>query len=342
MKIAILKLSALGDIIHSAFVLQFIKAKVPHATIDWIVEEGFAQILEHNPDIHAIKTVNLKSLKKKKSNLFAEIKKIKAYAKAEYDIVIDLQGLLKSAITAKLLGKKIAGFDKNSTRESIASSLYHDSYAIAYDENTIDRYRLLVSNALDMPLSKEEVVEKKPYMHYQKRDFDISKPFFKEDKPTVIFIIGANWESRIYPKEQLLEVAKHLDVNILIPFGSKEEEEKGGWLAQRSKNITLLPKMNLNALKALISHADLLIGNDTGPSYIAWANNIPSIILFGPTPPSRIYQTDISVTLKSSSKVNHYKLNKEDFSIKEITPQAILTQAKKLLTLYPKDRLVHA
>ena len=332
MKIAILKLSALGDIIHSAFVLQFIKQRVPDVQIDWIVEEGFAQILEHNPDIHAVKTVNLKSLKEKKSNIFHEIKKIKAHAKANYDIVIDLQGLLKSAITAKLIANKIAGFDKNSTRESIAAYLYHDSYQIAYDENTIDRYRLLVSKALDIPITKEEVIEKKPYMHYQPSDLDISKPYFAEDKPNVIFIIGANWQSRIYPKELLLKVAQGLDANILIPFGLADEETMGKWLEDKNPNITLLPKMNLNALKALISNADLLIGNDTGPSYIAWANNIPSIILFGPTPPSRIYQTDISVTLKSSSPINHYKLNKNDFSIKEIKPDEILTHAKKLLS----------
>ena len=333
MKIAILKLSALGDIIHSAFILQFIKEKIPSAQIDWIVEEGFAQILAHNPDIHAIKTVNLKSIKQKKSNIFSEIKKIKSYAKVEYDIVIDLQGLLKSAITAKLLGKNIAGFDKNSTRESLASYFYQKSYPVAYDENTIDRYRLLLSKALDMPLSKEEVIGKKPYMHYKERDFEISKPYFEKDKKTVIFIIGANWQSRIYPKELLLEVAQKLDANILIPFGSQSEQEMGAWLEKKSANITLLPKMNLNALKALISHANLLIGNDTGPSFIAWANNIPSIILFGPTPPSRIYQTDISITLKSTSPINHYKLNKNDFSIKEISPDTIVSHAQKLLGL---------
>jgi heptosyltransferase-1 len=333
MKIAILKLSALGDIIHTAFVLQFIKAKVPHAQIDWIVEAGFAQILEHNPDIHAIKTVNLKSIKKQKSQLFSEIKKIKSYAKENYDIVIDLQGLLKSAITAKLLGKRIAGFDKNSTREGIAALLYHDRYPIAYDENTIDRYRLLISQALDIPLSKEEVLHKAPYLHYHDKDFTTAKPYFLKDKANIIFIIGANWQSRIYPKEQLLEVAQELNANILIPYASESEKEMGAWLEEKAEHITLLPKMNLNALKATISHADLLIGNDTGPSYIAWANNIPSIILFGPTPPSRIYESAISVTLKSSSPINHYKLNKEDFSIKEITADSIVTAAKRLLGL---------
>jgi heptosyltransferase-1 len=332
MKIAIVKLSALGDIIHTAFILQFIKAQVPHAQIDWIVEEGFAQILEHNPDIHAIKTVNLKSIKKQKSLLLSEIKKIKSYAKAEYDLVIDFQGLLKSAISARLLGRDVAGFDKNSTREGVAAYLYHKSFTIAYHDNTIDRYRLLASKALDIPIHKEDVKEKKPYMHFLPHDFDIAKPYFSHDKPNVIFIIGANWQSRIYPKEQLLEVAQGLDANILIPYGTEAEKEMGTWLETHATNITLLPKMNLNALKATISHADLLIGNDTGPSFIAWANNIPAILLFGPTPPSRVYASDICITLKSSSPINHYKLNREDFSIKEIEPSTILSHAKALLS----------
>ena len=332
MKIAILKLSALGDIIHSAFILQFIKAKIPTAQIDWIVEEGFAQILEHNPDISSIKKINLKSLKKDKTKLFSEIKKIKSYANANYDIVIDLQGLLKSAITARLLRSRVVGFDKDSTRESIASYLYHDSFDIPYDTPTIDRYRLLTAKALGISITKEEVQQRKPYLHYLASDFEISKPFFQADKKTVIFIIGANWQSRIYPKEALLEVAKYLEANILIPHASESEETMGRWLEERAHNITLLPKMNLNALKALISNADLLIGNDTGPSFIAWANRIPSIILFGPTPATRIYESETSITLKSSSPINHQKLNKEDFSIKEISPQEIVKQAKRLLS----------
>ena len=332
MKIAILKLSALGDIIHTTFILQFIKAKVPHAQIDWIVEEGFAPILAHNPDIHAIKTVNLKSIKKQKSHLFSEIKKIKSYAKENYDIVIDFQGLLKSAIAARLLGTKVVGFDKKSTREGVAALLYHECFSIAYHDNTIDRYRLLASKALKIDISKEEVMHKKPTMHFLPQDFDVAKPFFKEDKPNVLFIIGANWQSRIYPKEQLLEVAQGLDANILIPYGSQSEKEMGLWLEERAENITLLPKMDLNALKATISHADLLIGNDTGPSFIAWANNVPSILLFGPTPTSRIYASQRCVTLKSSSPIDHYKLDKEDYSIKEIDATQIIAHAKALLS----------
>ena len=329
MKIAIVKLSALGDIIHSAFILQFIKKEFPDAQIDWIVEKGFASILENNPHIDNIKTVELKSIKKSFFNIFKEIKKIKEYAKQEYDMVIDLQGLAKSAITARLLCKNVAGFDKNSTRESIASLFYTKKINIAYDENTIDRYRVLASQALDINITKEDVLNKEPYLFYEEREFE----FLDKEKKNVIFIVGSTWQSRIYPKEQLVTIANSLDANILIPFGNQSEYDDAKFIEKNCKNVTVLPKMSLNDLKALISYADLLIGNDTGPSYIAWANNIPSITLFGPTPPTRIYETKVNKVLKSSSQVDHYKLDKNDFSICEIKEEKILKIAKELLNV---------
>ncbi len=332
MKIAIIKLSALGDIVHCASVLQFLKAKVPDLRIDWFVEKGFAPILEHNPHIDAIRPLNLHAIKRNKLALFNQIKLVRSYADDQhYDLIIDAQGLIKSAIVAKLLGTKIAGFDKKSIRESVASYLYSDTFAIPYHENTIDRYRLLFSKALRIEITPEEMHRKAPYLHYSPADLEKITPLLKQDKPTVFFIIGANWESRIYPKEKLLEVAQALDADILVPWGNESEKKRGKWLEDHAENVTLLPKLDLNALKAIISQADLLIGNDTGPSYIAWANNIPAILLFGPTPVSRIYQSSICRTLKSPSTVDPYRLNKEDFSISEIDPQTVITEAQELL-----------
>jgi len=82
----------------------------------------------------------------------------------------------------------------------------------------------------------------------------------------------------------------------------------------------------------LISHADLLIGNDTGPTHIAWGLNRPSITIFGPTPISRVYQTDINKVIKSASVVNPYKLNKQDYSIQDIDEQGIIAMAGALLS----------
>ncbi len=330
MKLAIVKLSAMGDIIHSAFVLQFIKQKIPNIHIEWIVESSFAGILEHNKDIDFIKKLNLKSIKEDKSNIFREIKKVKAYAKEEYDLVIDLQGLVKSSIVSKLLGDNIIGYDKDSIREGVASYLYNQKFSIPYHLNTIDRYRLLVSKSLGIEITKDEVLNKKPYLGYQESSLLSTKEYFSTKKPNLIFIVGANWDSRVYPKEQLLEVATSIDANILVPWGNETERQRGEWLQTHAKNITLLPKLNLDELKALISNSDLLIGNDTGPSYIAWANNVPSVLLFGPTPKSRVYGSNICKRLESSSKVDPYKLDKNDYSIKEIKPIQIIESIKDM------------
>jgi heptosyltransferase-1 len=93
-----------------------------------------------------------------------------------------------------------------------------------------------------------------------------------------------------------------------------------------------MPKLDLNSLKALIAHADLVIGNDTGPTHIAWGLNKPSITLFGPTPISRVYQTAINKVLKSPSVVNPFKLNKHDDSIKDINEHDIIVLAQSLLS----------
>ena len=94
-----------------------------------------------------------------------------------------------------------------------------------------------------------------------------------------------------------------------------------------------MPKLKLDDLKLVISNASLLIGNDTGPSHMSWASNIPSIVLFGPTPVERMLQTDLNKALHSNSKVNHMKLDKQDFSIKEINVNEIVKIAKNLLGL---------
>lgn len=326
MKIAILKLSAMGDIIQSAFILQFLKQHIQDIEIDWIVEESFKDILKYNPHITNIKTINLKSLKKSPLNIIKQIKLIKQHAKENYDLVIDLQGLIKSAITGKLLTKNLYGYDKNSVRESAAALLYKKDFNIPYHINTIDRYRLLINQVFDINITKEDVLNKKPYISFSSQDSDDIRPYLSSKRKNIVFIIGASWDSKIYPKEKVVSVIKELDANIIVPYSNDKEFKFVSYL----KDITPV-KLNLNQLSALISTVNLVIGNDTGPTYIAWANNIPSITLFGPVPPTRIYETDIHKLLKSPSVVDPYKLNREDYSIKDIPESDILKFCEKLL-----------
>ena len=331
MRLAIVKLSAMGDIIHAMVAFEFIKKRYPHIQIDWIVEEVFAPILQDNPNIDNIIPINLKKVKKQKSLLFSQIKKVLSLRKNSYDLVIDAQGLIKSAIVSRLIHKRVAGFDKDSIREGIASIFYTQSTNIGYDKNSIDRNAKVLSNPLDFEITKDNILAKQPFIYYHKSKIVDDIVSNLDSKKMVIFIIGSTWKSRNYPKEKFVQLANTIQENILIPWGNQDELDDAKYIESNSKYVTTMPKLDLNALKYLISKSNLLIGNDTGPTHLAWGLNIASVTIFGPTPVFRTYQTPINKTIKSLSKIDPYKLNKNDFSIQEIEVDAIFDIAKDLL-----------
>jgi len=329
-KIAIVKLSAMGDIIHAMVAVQFIKKRLPNIKIDWFVEESFFKVLEFNPQIDNIYKVNLKKLKRNKLALFEQIKLIKRYSKNDYDLVIDAQGLIKSALVSKLLGKKIAGFSKDSIREKFASNFYNIKVDIAYDQNTIDRNVKILTYPLNIDVSSDDILKKEAFLFFKNEDEKIYD-FLSKDKKNIILVIGSTWESRNYPKEKYLEIANALKENCIIVWGTEKEKENAYFIEENSPYSKVMMKCDLNSLKALISKCDLLIGNDTGPTHMAWGLNIPSITIFGPTPINRVYKTPINAVVKSNSIINHYKLDKNDFSIREIDENTIIKKAKSLL-----------
>jgi heptosyltransferase-1 len=173
------------------------------------------------------------------------------------------------------------------------------------------------------------ILDKKPFLYYE--DTSELDAYLSAEKKNIIFVIGSTWESRNYPKEKFVEIADALEQNVLVAWGSDEEREKAEWIENNTNYAKALPKINLNALKYVIAKSDLLIGNDTGPTHMAWGMNVPSIPIFGPTPVNRVYETAINKVIKSDSEVNHYKLNKEDYSIVNISSKSIITMAKELL-----------
>ncbi len=329
-KIAIIKLSAMGDIIHSMIVLDFIKQKYPNIQIDWFVESVFAAVLENNPNIKNIIKLNLKSIKKSKKNIFSQLKLVSEYKNSNYDLIIDAQGLIKSSIVARVLGKNIAGFCKNSTREGLASFFYSKKITIDYKTNVIDRNAYLFSKALDLDIKKDDILNKKPFLYFQNED-KIIYEYLKKDKKNILLVVGASWKSKMYSKEKFAKISNSLDENFLIAWGNDEEFEIASFISSNSKAL-VLPKLDLNSLKALVSKVDLIIGNDTGPTHMAWALNKASITLFGNTPAYRnTYETTINKTIKSNSKVNPLKLDKNDFSINDIDENEVIDMAKGLL-----------
>lgn len=330
MKIAIVKLSALGDIIHAMIVLQFIKKNLPDTTIDWIVEESFKDILVNNPDIHQIHTVNLKTVKQQKSLrlFFKELKKIRQFGK--YDLVIDMQNLVKSALVSRIIpSNKTIGLDQESSREGFATRFYTHKYAIKHSKNVIERNMAIVSKALNITISQNDILNKQPFLYSNSQ---ISPTLISNTRPNIALIPGASFKSKIYPAQQYAQVAQELDVNFIVLWGSESEKLMAETIQQISPEVRIASRLTLDELKVVISKMNLVIGGDTGPTHMAWSLNIPSITLFGPTPGYRnTYLTNINKIIESNSEVNPYKINKNDFSIKSIEASDIVKVSKELL-----------
>ncbi len=325
-KIAIVKLSAMGDVIHAMLALQFLKQNNPKLEIDWFVEKAFAEVLNYNPDVSNIFILELKKLKKSKKSIFTTIKEIKKYKNNNYDLVIDAQGLIKSAIVSKLIAKDIVGFSKESTREGLSSYLYKYKVKIAYEENVIKRNLEVICSAFDIKVKEKDILNKKTFLY-----FDKNKDMRKYENK-IIFVVGASKVNKIYPKEKFLALANLLKEEILVVWGNEEESSIASYLEENSEYLIKAPRGDLNDLKAMISMCKLLIGGDTGPTHMAWGLNKPSITLFGNTPGYRnTYLTPINKVIESNTKVDPLRLDKNDFSIREIEEEKIIELAKSLL-----------
>ncbi|GAA8071684.1 lipopolysaccharide heptosyltransferase I [Helicobacter pylori] len=324
MKIAIVRLSALGDIIVSAVFLALIKERFTNAQIEWFVDERFGAILEHSPYIDKLHPIALKSILTTFNPLkiFKLFKSLRAY---EYDIVIDMQGLIKSAlITQMLKAPKKVGFDYASAREGLSAFFYSQKVSIAYNESILKRNFTLLSHALNLP--KKEISEglnsrSKVFSYQDSPKIDALN--LNKNKPKILFVLETSKINKTYPIERFKELALALE-NFQICLLWHADEYKANALYGALKNqrdVLLLPKLTLNEVKALLFKMDLIIGGDTGITHLAWALQKPSITLYGNTPMERFkLESPINVSLTGNSNANYHK---KDFSIQNIEPKKI-------------------
>lgn len=337
MKIAIIRLSALGDIIQSSIVLQCIKKIYPHSRIDWFVDERFKEILDAHPLINTLYTLPLKDRK-----LFSALKRLIEARKNKYDRVIDLQGLLKSAIIARILSSKVYGFDKNSLKEKLASLFYAHKKATLYSENIILRNLYLLGFALNHSFNEDDILKKAPCFvadELVKNELSL-KLKLEPNKQTILIHTGSSMDNKNYPKERLailcqMLLAHYKKARIFLCWGNEKEKEFARFILAdvASPQIILLPKLSLKELIAMSALSTLVIGNDSGPTHLAFAMNKPSITIFGATPSYRnAFQTAINKVVDAGKFIADTKhIDRNDFCIQNIDEGQIFTYAKVLL-----------
>lgn len=301
MKIALVRLSALGDIVFSLEAAALLKQKYTDVHITWIVDERFKEVVENSPFVDEIVSLSLKPLSL--ANIISSVKKLKSLGR--FDVLYDLQGLVKSGLVSAFLDspKKI-GFSFKSAREGLASLFYTDKVVSAYQKNIMDRY-------VDL-LGFGDASNKPCLLGYT----DSAKTRM-EGKKNILINMSASKANKIYPWEKMQEViAAFGDANIMVLGG---------------KTATL-PTMNLDEIKALVASCDLVIGGDTGITHMAWAMNVPSITIFGATPHERnAVATSKNLMIGAKDGVDATRLDYDDFIIATIEPSRIIEAAKGLL-----------
>ena len=283
MKILIVKTSSLGDVIHCLPVINDIIRVYPSAQIDWIVEESFADIPRLHPAINQVYTVAFRRWRKQllRVKIWSEIKQFKhLIAQKNYDAVIDAQGLLKSALITRLANGVKHGYDKQSIREPIASRFYDKTYAISYQQHAVSRNRTLAALSLSYAFPTHAP------------DYGIQAVANLNDwlsKPFVIALHGTSRDSKLWPIEHWINLGialKSQQLNVVLPWSNAAELSRAEQIASSLENATVLPKLSIAELAAVISQAKAAVGVDTGLSHLAAALNIPTIAIYTDTNPA--------------------------------------------------------
>lgn len=283
-KILIVKMSSLGDIIHALPVVHDIRLHFPNAHISWVVESSFAEVVNWHTgidDVIPVPTRQWKKSLKSRSTWQDIIDFSKSLRQHHYDIVIDLQGLIKSAmVTSIALGAAKHGLNRHVAREPLASISYQHKHHIAQHEHAVIRNRQLSASALGYMSS----VEQHPV------SYGIRSEKQKNIHNAIIFFHSTTWDNKHWPIEHWVELAKRCSDNgyqVLLPWHDALEKQRANILAQHAQNLTLLPRMQLSELKNIIASCQAAVGLDTGLGHLAAALNVPCLTLFGPTDPYR-------------------------------------------------------
>ena len=290
MNILIVKLSAIGDVIHALPVSYALRRKFPDAHITWVVEPTAYEIVKHNPCVDEVILFQKKAFKTMKG--FRENFKplYKQLHQRRYDISIDLQGLFKSlAVVLTANAKRKIGYVDMREGSNLISKPIKGSH---HSGHIVDRYldtvKILGCDTDNIIFPLENTAEETEYVNtlLQSRNIDETTKF-------IAFAVGTNWVNKCWPTKNFARLsdllAKHNLSSVLIGFG-KNDEHKAAEIMQNSnaKNIVnLVGKTSLMQTAALLKKSQAVVGGDTGNLHLAAALNIPAIMLMGPTDPVR-------------------------------------------------------
>lgn len=282
LKLLIVKTSSLGDIVHNLPIIADIRAHQPDIEIDWLVEASFADIPRLHPAISHVVPVSFRRWRKSLLNTqtWREISAFRRQiATQHYDMVLDTQSLVKSAVLTLFAHGKKHGFDKDSAREPLASFFYDTKHKIPRAQQAVALNRALAAKAFnyEMPISAPNYGIK-----------PIAPLSLTLPDAFVVALHGTSRDSKLWPVDHWVALGILLaeqQLQLLLPWASDAEFSRAQKIAAQLDNATVLPKLSIAELATLISKAKAAIGVDTGLSHLSAALSIPTIAIYTDTNP---------------------------------------------------------
>ncbi len=344
-RLLIVRLSAMGDVIHTLPAVYALREAFPQATIGWLIEERWAELLHapasprrgprsaQRPLVDQVHTVNLKGWRR---SPFA-MQTLRQVAtvwndvrSAHYDVAVDLQGAIRSAVLARWSQARIV-CGAAEPRESPAS-LWYTRHAIARGAHVIEQNVSVAAAVAEKELKPARVdfprdawADEKVNQwlsHNGITDFAILNP-------------GGGWGAKRWPAERYGEVARQLARDGVRPVLNYGPGEEGlvQTVESASGGVALPVCWTITELIALTRRARLFVGGDTGPLHLAAAMQVPVVAIFGPTDPARNgpYGTQSVVLRSLSSTTTHARRTQPDAGLLEIGTDAVVTAARKML-----------
>lgn len=279
-KFLILRMGALGDIIHTLPAVSALRDSYPKAQIDWLVDRKWSPLLERNPDVSATILMDRTSGR----GVLSGVQKLRA---VKYTCVIDFQSLYRTAILGWLSGApRRVGFVASYARERGAALFYTQTIKPVRRHKVEHNLELVESlgakaNTIRFPLNISAEAESQVdsiLNTHSIRDFFVLSP-------------GGGWGSKCWPAERYgalhRAIVSRYGWKGIVNFGPGERELAGNLCRTAGEPLPLVESFNLSQLVALLKRAKLLVAADTGPLHLASALGTPVVGLYGPTDPAR-------------------------------------------------------
>jgi heptosyltransferase-1 len=341
----VVRLSAMGDIIHTLPAAAALRQAFPHATLGWLVEERWAELLctlrhprsgrrsPQRPLVDRVHTVNTAEWRRAPFSLntwqqmavgLSELRGIR------YDAAIDFQGAVRSALLARWSGAPIV-YGSAQPRENAASMFYTRKVLLKTSGTHVVEQALALAGAIIPGRMAEPSVEIPVDPDAECKIAGLPA----DGKGFAILTPGAGWGAKRWPAERYGQVARELTKDglcSLVNYGPGEEELAVA-VETTSAGAARKISCSVSELIALTRRARLLIGGDTGPMHLAAALKIPVVAIFGPTNPARNgpFGTRSIVLRSASSITDHTRHPEPEQGLLEITVGEVVAAARKLL-----------